>query len=245
MRLALRLSADQEIGLNYGPSVGRRAEGRIGWGLDLTQRFSWAPDCAGTIVGKVEAQGGELPPGIQLVLDERVRVPVGPDGSFKIKKVPAGGHGLRIDVSKVPAQWGVAVASAEVQVVPKRSTAVAYRIQRLGRTTGALRSIRPLPRELAERKPFTGVALQLSNGQRTTTDDDGSYKFDNLPPGNYRIELPSDSVPADMIPVGPMTWDVRVDAGGVVTGADFSFDYKEKPIEIFEETAEVANLPES
>lgn len=233
-RLSFRLNPDADIAVQYGPAIGRHGVGRIGWGVDLTRRFNWASSQNGSIEGNVSVVDAPIPAKMMLALDNKVRVPVDANGHFILKKVPEGVHTLRVDLSSIPAELGVDSPSVEVQVYSKQKSNVSFRLQRLGRVTGTIRALHTLSNEVKASHPFKGMVLVLSNGKRTLTEEDGSYRFDNLLPGNYEVELPLESIPEGFVGVGPMKWPIQIRMGGVVSQADFTLDSKENAIQ-FEE----------
>jgi hypothetical protein len=231
-RFAFRLNPDSDLALGYGPAIGRRGVGRIGWGVDLTRRFNWASAQYGAIEGEITTEEDlTLPPQLMIVMDDRARIPVDKSGRFRIKRAPLGVHRLRVDLSSLPAELGVSRASEEVLVQAHQKATVSFQLQRLGRVTGAIRALHPLTPETLASHPFKGLVLLLSNGQRALTEEDGSYRFDNLPPGDYEVELPKESIPEGYVAVGPLKWPFQIRMGSVVSQADFTLDRAENQIQ--------------
>ncbi|MBN1458689.1 MAG: carboxypeptidase regulatory-like domain-containing protein, partial [Armatimonadetes bacterium] len=82
-----------------------------------------------------------------------------------------------------------------------------------------------------------GAIIELSNGQRATTNSTGSYSFDSLPPGRYTASFASPTDASTLTPTSPTSWSFRLEPGDEVTGADFAFARRERPV-VFDAVSE-------
>jgi len=184
----------------------------------------------GSINGRVAPLGGSLPAGVRIVLDDHRRIPVDATGRFTVKKVEQGSHRLRLDLTRVPAEWGAVVQEAEAIVRPGKPALVSFQVQRLASITGSVATLSPLPPDLAAVHPLNNLVISLKDSRRTTTDEEGHFHFDNLPAGTYIAELAETAVPDGFKPAGPTRWVLKVAPGGKVTDANFTLERKERPI---------------
>jgi hypothetical protein len=233
-RLTTSLSPDSTIRLRFTPPQGRGVFTKAGWGIDYLQRFEYAPEDRGTVEGTVAVDGGEVPNGLEVLLDGKASLPVGENGRFGPKKVASGVHRLSLDLTKIPAQLGAESTDAEILVNAKKTTQQEFRLQRLSSISGQVRSLKPLSADAAAKNPFQGIVIWMNGKKWTQTDADGHYRFTNLSSGDYVVELRPEYLPADATAVGPMKWTLPVRPGGDVTGADFTIEIKEKPVVIQE-----------
>lgn len=163
--------------------------------------------------------------GIGLTIDERSGVfKSGADGTVLVTHlIPHVPTDIGLDVKSLkdpflrPGKPGVRIVAR-----PAKTAAVELPIVVVGQIDGTVSSPGG-----AYGRPRRGIELQLvaSDGrvlQKTKTDREGFYAFDDVPPGNYRVAVVQDRLSAERLVSEPAEREAAVpDEGAFVSGQDF------------------------
>ena len=168
---------------------------RWGRGRDVNDLDQYAAEqlpIVGTVEGTVtegEAAFNHPAKGIPVILDDGHAVVTDQRGVFQFSRVSEGRHRLAIAVNQLPADYDPGTASeTTVDVKPRRTTNVAFRVTLLVSLTGRITG-------RAEASP-DGVIVRLSPTNRYTTPDSGGrFAFYNLPEGEYDLAIDPKSLP--------------------------------------------------
>jgi len=140
-----------------------------------------------------------------------------------------GRHTVELDPNRVPADLGGAAQSRAVFVSGQEAGRADFKLTRLCQISGTV-YVASGNSPSNERQSLAGVAVELSTGARTTTDELGRYSFTALRPGKYAVSIAADQTPSGLVPAPPTSWSFLLTAGEKASGADFVFLQREKPV---------------
>ncbi|MAS38362.1 MAG: hypothetical protein CL610_30475 [Anaerolineaceae bacterium] len=207
---------------------------------DASASFAYQP--LGTISGVVwadlnsdGAQGESEPglPGISLTLIDSGGAPVtiasGDAGTYTFEDIRAGDYTVRVEASSVPEGYTLAGADPSAEAITSLTLAAGseanasfgYLPRLLGSVSGVVWADLDGDGSRAETEPGLGgiaVMLSLPDGDiQTSTAADGTYRFDNLEPGDYVARITAETLgdslavtgEADDVPDGNMQLTVE------------------------------------
>jgi hypothetical protein len=238
-KLEWRPSRDKVVSLRYGlldqELVGTGAER----GLVLQGSFAFGgaglpPRGTGRIVGRVRDDASRGVADVAVVLEEVAVTFTRADGSFEFKGVPVGRQRVKLDQDRLHADLGGAPSPRTVFVQQDGAERADFVVTRLCRVAGRVYVQSP-SRE--HREPVVGAVVELSGGRRATTNSEGAYSFDSLPPGPYAVSFASSTDASTITPTSPTSWSFRLRPGDQVAEADFVFEWRARPV-VFDAIAE-------
>ena len=182
----------------------------------------------GEVSGTVTDDAGQGVADVAVSLDDASVVLTGPDGSYRFSGLESGRHMVHLDPSRIPADFMGAAQKRIVYVSAQEAGHAEFLLTRLCQIGGQVYVESDTTRR---REGLPGVVVELSNGARTTADDQGRYSFSGLAPGNYSVSVPSGEPQAGgAAPIPPTSWSFRLKPGEKVSGADFGFLRRERPV---------------
>ena len=205
-----------ELRLPFAVGLERSRLNRRIVSLDLGNRLAWkqgpaarrssssatAAMAPGTVEGAVR-RNGDPEGGVAVVVDGEPLAVTHADGSYRLRHLPAGRRQVTIDLRGLDPRFSVTGgASREVEVLPNRVTRADFEIEPFASLQGflvACGSAGPIP--------IGGARLTLSNGaisRAAETSNVGGFRFGEVPPGLYEMEIDpasvSPRVPPDELP---------------------------------------------
>lgn len=161
---------------------------------------------------------GEVPlPGITVLLGRKRQV-TDAEGKFYFKEIQHGVHLLGFEYSKLPIQLTPSTADKNVKVVANGEVKEILGLYVVGAADGTI-VVKNLPKDLTLR----GIKLVANpGGYAVYTDRQGYYYFDQLPPGEYQIQIDATTLPEWIVkePIEPKT--IRItEAGEYIDSVDF------------------------
>ena len=149
-------------------------------------------------------------PGIEVAIDGDSRAPVvtDVDGVYRCFLLP-GRHSLRLLPASVPTTYTLdGVGPAELEVLPDRMTRRDFPLVR------RVASVQGLVFDDRRGTGMSGVKIHLEPGRFTYTDENGTFRFEALPAGEYELRIDVESLPFGYRAVGVEVKRFRVDASG-------------------------------
>ena len=139
-------------------------------------------------------------------------------GKFVFKQVPVGSYSLQFDYDSLPIQLTPVNISSNVDVKVNDITSKNMGLYVVGMIDGQLK-INSIDTE----KDLSGIKLTLNPGKYVSyTDRSGYYYFDQIPPGEYQLNIDSTSLPdwilTDNIPSKEI---IITEEGEYIKGQDF------------------------
>ncbi len=165
------------------------------------------------------------------------------DGHFQIGDVRTGPNTLVIDMDHLPAFYSApAQPEIPVQVRQRGNPPVWIPLQVLGSIAGRV----DLETPGAGLVGYEGAEVLLSPGARVTfTDAKGNYRFDNLIPDEYSVQIRPETLPQEGKITSPPAYRIGLPSGGHVTHVEFRFrvERPERPVERIEQPPETITIP--
>ncbi|MCX7603891.1 MAG: hypothetical protein N2036_07435 [Bryobacteraceae bacterium] len=187
----------------------------VQWGRSLPRRQGQdLADSLYPVYGTVEAWVFEDSPegpvpvaGIPVSLDGIRTEHTDAAGRARFTDVPQGSHSVALPPRQLPAEFDPSgPAEMVVHVAPRRASRVDFRLIRLGSFSGRFVSQAPIP--------FEAIIIRLNGTSRyTTPEEDGVFRFYNLPAGDYEIDIDLSALPKPCRLSTPARIPVRVRAG--------------------------------
>jgi protocatechuate 3,4-dioxygenase beta subunit len=208
-------------------------QGERGFKVMLRKRWRAAtPARGGEVSGRVIdqigqplAQAGVSLNGYRTMTDAR--------GGYQFRHLPSGTYQLRLEEASLPADYRAADGVRQLTVNPKTRQEVDLRVTPLNAITGTVYCDLDGDGRLDVGEGVGKAVLHL-DGFVTASNDDGSFGFYNLEPGEYTIRLDAERLPAGLLPVSPPEVSLRLPPDRPVTGVSFLLARREKEI-IFQE----------
>ncbi len=152
----------------------------------------------GNIYGSLKRSNGKSAKGIIVYLNGKTAV-TNAEGQFKFKSVPPGKYPLMIDPSTMDLHEILADnALPTIEVLPEVDKEVHLKLIQSGEVLGELEFKKQQPRaQTISLEAVGSILLQISNGKetrRTFTNEKGQYKFGDLKPGDWKLEVLSDGL---------------------------------------------------
>jgi hypothetical protein len=239
-KLEWRPSFDAMVSLRYGLLDSEFAWGdTVDRGIVLQASVAFgggglAPRRTGRIVGRVRDDAGRGVADVAVVLEDAGATYTRADGSFEFKGVAPGRQRVKVDLDRLHADLGGAPAPRTVFVQPHAAERADFIVTRLCRVAGRV-YVQSAPGETGE--VVVGAVVELSDGQRATTNSEGAYSFDSLPPGLHTVSFASSTDASTLTPTSPTSWSFRLEPGAQVTRADFVFVRRGRPV-VFDAVSE-------
>jgi hypothetical protein len=211
-----------------------RLSKQIRWGAGLPtekpdQFMVRAAPLSGTIEGMVRIgalSGSAGAAGIPVRLDDGRRAITGLDGRYVFDGVPEGAHDVALSLAELPADFDpAATAATHLMVQPRHVARADFEVLPLVAIAG--RVVGP------ERSPLAGVVIRMAPGNRyTTTAEDGSFHFFNVPEGDCVMAIDPKTLPEGGVLTSPGTISAAIRVGTVPPPIEFHFTIQstQKPI---------------
>ncbi len=182
----------------------------------------------GGVSGRVTDDAGQGVADVAVSLDDASIALTKADGSFEFSDLEWGRHSVRLDPNRIPADYTGAAQERVVYVSAQEAGHADFLLTRLCRISG---QVYVESDTTHQREGLPGVVIELSDGSRTTTDSEGRYSFSGMMPGRYSVAAPSGGSQADgAAPIPPTSWSFRLKPGEKVSGANFGFLRRERPV---------------
>jgi hypothetical protein len=177
------------------------------------------PAAGGRVSGRVLDDLGHPVAGVAVRLGEYLAM-TDEAGGYDFRRVPAGTFELDIDEARLPAAYAKAAGAISVPVSRGSDTTRTLRVIPLDSLGGLIYVDRNLNGRPDGGEAQSGVVVH-ANGRSTTTDERGQYRFDNLPPGMYAVQLDVARLRTDLVPAALVSQHVVLAPGQPVRGVDF------------------------
>jgi hypothetical protein len=237
--LSLDLSQWLYFYSDRGPAVRNTS-----WGLKLERNFKNPAELVslGQVKGRVyEDANGNLVydngdkaiEGIPVVIDGKRAGVTGKNGQYRIMGVAAGSHDIRLDVSQLSASMDPSIGGK------RRFTTVGVWGPNLDFPLAPLNEVYGMVFQddnsngvHDEGEPgLPGVfVLMGENRNFTSSDDEGSYIFSNVPPGKYKVFIDPRFLPDTLAVTGQPEILVEVENQNDVGGISFGVGKKVRPV---------------
>ncbi len=227
-----RPSRDKVIALRYGVFDSGLASEAAESALVLQAGFAFGPSGrvarrTGRVLGRVKDDRGHGVADVAVVLQEVAVTFTRSDGTYEFRQVDPGRQTVRIDRDRLHANLGGDLRPRVVYVRDDATERADFVVTRLCQIAGTVY----MQSESGEqRQPLAGAAVELSDGQRATTNSEGRYTFGGLKPGRYTITLASTTDMSVLTPLAPTSWSFNLAPGDQVAGADFGFTSRQRPV---------------
>ena len=198
------------------------------------------------LVGAVEGfvydktlSGSKLVPGVAVKLDNSRTVTTDANGKFRFVEVPEGPHLVALAIEQLPAEYNPGGRKeVTVRVLPARAARAELDVASLTSLSGFITSPAGT---LAQ-----DIAIRLLPTRRfTTTREDGSFTFYNVPEGLYEVEIARETLPEETALTSGSHVATSVRLGTAIAPVAFAIasTRKEKPTrQVFEQVI-VAKAP--
>ncbi len=159
---------------------------------------------------------------VKIILDNDNYTFTNKKGHFTFKFVPRGHHKIRLDLGLLPAELGPMNGyERDVTVGFVGEKYVEFKVAALGEVEGRLFIDNNVDGVFdGDDVPLEGCIVSL-NGKRTWTWKKGKYKFSNVPPGSYRVQV--EYCPQKLTPLSKKYYDIYVMPEDRIKGLDFPF----------------------
>jgi len=182
----------------------------------------------GTIKGRVfadlNADGEDNPqepgiPGIKVELEDGRSLETQQDGSFKFDRVKLGTVTVRLSSDELGKSLRASTAGQQaITVSPRQTATVSFGLVDFGSISGRVfNELNATDTGEAANKPgLNGVRLKLIPHNQGTpsatqiTNAGGIYEFRNLPPGKYRVEVDTETLPPYFRMPAQTSWEISV-----------------------------------
>lgn len=164
---------------------------------------------AGDLEGRINREDGEPAAGIVISFMNKTAI-TGRNGEFSFKSVPAGRHLLMVDKSGLAIDEIPEIADHfEVEILEDRVTEINFRITKGARLSGAF-ELQEAGMSVLQKEAVSlqHIIVELSNEQeqyRITTEENGSFSFPLVRPGEWNFRVYTNSLPAGYELENPLT----------------------------------------
>lgn len=226
----LRLTVPLRWGRPVPPAAGRASgDPKGGWGT-----------IEGDVFADLDGDGRRGPgepglPGLTVIVDgiKEGAVETDRDGRYRLARVAAGPHSLRLEVRRLPADYDlISPPFVEVVVEQRQTRRVDFVVQPLGQVEGRVRRVVVAEDGAATAAgPAASVSLFLRRGEevwQTYSDAEGRFAFDNVRAGEYELFVDPAGLPAGAA-AEPASRAVVVGIGKAVGGLDFTVREAARP----------------
>ncbi len=222
----LRLTVPFRWGQPVPPAAGRLSgDPKGGWGT-----------IEGEVFTDLDGDGRRGPDepglaGLKVIIDgmQAAAVETDRDGRYRLARVAAGPHSLRLEVRRLPANYDLLSPQfVEVVVEQRQTRRVDFVVQPLGRVEGRIQRVVVAEDGAVKAAGNAGsVSLFLRRGEevwQTYSDAEGSFAFENVRAGEYEIFVDPAALPAGLT-AEPASRPVVVGIGKTV--GDLGFTVRE------------------
>ena len=187
-------------------------------------------------------QGEEPLPYVELSLNG-VQVTTGQDGHFRFPTIRTGTYTLRIVVDHLPAFYSTPPQTEmQVEVRQGGNPFIWVPLQVLGSISGHVDIEGPE----GTLTGYEGAAVVLNPGEHATfTDAKGDYRFANLPPGEYVVQIRPDLLPQYSKLTSPPEFRIKLASGTDMRGINFKFrvETPQRPVQKIEQPPQEIIIP--
>jgi hypothetical protein len=169
------------------------------WGALLSEMVTnraGNDDVYGSIEGFVyDGATGEKPaPGVSVRLDKGRTTNTDVSGRFRFQDVTEGSHGVELDMAELAADRSPGPPAPPAAVKPRKISRVDLRVVEAG---SAIRGfVEGLAKEDEGIVRLEGIAFHLvPSGNKTDSDNNGTFVFFNLQAGKYAVRIDEDTLP--------------------------------------------------
>lgn len=234
LRVAHQLQPDLALTAEYGQIAPYQQSidgesGDHGFKVMLRRQFSIkTPAAGGTVHGRVVDQLGQpIPSAIVSVHSYQARTDA--QGNYQMAHVPAGRYAVKLDEASLPANYQNRDARKAINVTNNTAVEADFHVIPLRAVTGVVYLDRN-GNGIADPDEGVGNVVLHLNGFATATNDDGSFGFYNLAPGEHTVRVDKERLPRDLAVAVPDTITVTLQPDRSVTGVIFRLIKQEKPI---------------
>lgn len=152
------------------------------------------------------------------------------EGKFGFGRLKPGQHTVQLDTSSLPASVAFSAADAKKTVTVQNGqiSNVDFKASPLGSISGKILYGPALAPDYVG-GAFNAYVVAEPGDFAAIANEDGSFYMDNLPAGNYSLDVDPETIPPDTGNPGGAV-DVTVGPGQHVSGIDFTLSHKEKAV---------------
>lgn len=198
--------------------------------LRVMVRRTWdvaTPAAGGEVAGVVGGPGELTAAGLPVELGP-YRTLTDPAGRYAFPNVPPGRYELRLAEAGLPAAFA-AGAPSPVEVQRGRNQRVDLPLVPLGEVRGWVYVDRDRDGRRDMGEGAAGVVLVLDE-RATASAADGSFAFQNLPPGAHSLRLETGRLTAGLEALIPSQLTLGLPAGGAIDHVEFRLQERAKPV---------------
>lgn len=188
----------------------------------------------GVIEGEVfgvDATGAQVPiDNVTVRLDGVQIAQTDPLGAFGFGKLQPGKHTVELATGSLPANVAFSAADAKKTITVQNGqiTKVQFKASPLGSISGKVVFDSALATNYGI-GAYNAYVVAEPGDYAAIVNEDGSYDMDNMPAGNYSLDIDPETVPPDSGNAGgPLS--VVLEPGGHKDGIDFTLTHKQKTI---------------
>jgi len=161
------------------------------------------------------------------------------NGYFLIEKVAPSTQLLRADALDLPIDMAIAKGYREqkVEIEARQNAYVEFPVIQLGDIEGRffIDEDDDGVFDEGEEEGVEGAMIIAEPGYTYThTDENGAFKFENIPPGDLTVRIEVKEIPSYYSFASPESWDVKLMQGSTVKDVSFFLRPKEIELEVFE-----------
>ena len=161
------------------------------------------------------------------------RVATDDKGWYTCDSLPSGPYHISLDEGSLPADYRVGEGSQKMELAYNTRTQLDFHVVPLNTISGQVFCDTKTKDKSSPAQSMAGLVIRLGD-LVTTTNEDGSFGFYNVEPGQHIVKLDKEYLPKQLMAASPTDVTVEVLADKPATGINFRLSLLEKRI-VFQE----------
>ncbi len=181
----------------------------------------------------IQEKGEEGIPGVTIRLEDGSTVKTDEKGYYRFSMVEVGSHVVTLDVKRIPAEYSIiSPERVNIQVKLRETVWVTFQLIAAGSIAGrVINDINANGSLDPGEKGIADVLILLQPGENNSyTDEDGTFIFQNILPGEYILKPDPVTLPEDSVFTSPEEIKILVPVGGELKDKNFLIHVKPRPI---------------